>query len=84
MTDVAAYGVRIRQACLFRLGVSRSGHYEWASRAPSTPPIRLAWLTHVIDTVHERSRGVYGIHRTCAELVHGPDGISVGTRQSPC
>jgi putative transposase len=51
--------------------VSRSGYYDWAARAPSLRAIRHAWLTDLIGTVHQASRGTYGFPRVHAELVHG-------------
>jgi putative transposase len=57
--------------------LSRSGCYDWASRAPSSRAIRHAWLTDVIGTMHQASRETYGAPRVHAELVHGY-GIVVG------
>ena len=54
-----AEGVRTGRAC-HALGVSRSGYYAWAGRAPSPRAIRQAWLTDLIGTIHQASRGTYG------------------------
>jgi hypothetical protein len=59
------------------LGVSRSGYYAWAGRAPPPRAIRQAWLTDLIGTIHQTSRGTYGAPRVHAELVYG-HGITVG------
>ena len=58
-------------------GVSRSGYYAWAARAPSPRAIRQAWLTDLIGTIHQASRGTYGAPRVHAELVYG-HGITIG------
>jgi putative transposase len=69
-------GVRIGRSC-HALAVSRSGYYAWAARAPSLRAIRHAWLTDVIGTIHQASRGTYGAPRVHADLVLG-HGITVG------
>ena len=71
-----AEGVRTGRAC-HALGVSRSGYYAWAGRAPSPRAIRQAWLTDLIGTIHQASRGTYGAPQVHAELVYG-NGITVG------
>lgn len=76
VAELRADGVRIGRAC-HALGVSRSGYYAWAARAPSPPAIRHAWLTDLIGTAHHASRGTYGAPRIHAELVLG-HGITVG------
>ena len=68
--------MRIRRSC-HALGVSRSGYYPWAARAPSLRAIRHAWLTDVIGTIHQASRGTYGAPRVHADLILG-HGITVG------
>lgn len=50
------------------LGVSTSGFYAWRARPPSARARRDAELTEQIRTIHERSRGTYGVPRTHAEL----------------
>jgi putative transposase len=50
------------------LGVSTSGFYAWASRAPSDRELADAWLVEKIKTVHAENRGVYGSRRVTAEL----------------
>ena len=76
VAGLRAEGVRIGRSC-HALGISRSGYYDWASRAPSSRAIRHAWLTDVIGTIHLASREIYGAPRVHAELVHGY-GIVVG------
>jgi len=55
------------------LGVSRSGYYDWATRAPSDRALSDAWLTARIKEIHGAHRGVYGAPRIHAELrmTHG-------------
>jgi putative transposase len=50
------------------LGVSTSGFYAWASRAPSDRELSDVWLIEKIKTVHAENRGVYGSRRVTAEL----------------
>ncbi|MCW2984736.1 MAG: family transposase [Conexibacter sp.] len=50
------------------LGVSRSGYYDWASRAPSDRALSDAWLTEKIKQIHAEYRRVYGAPRIHAEL----------------
>jgi putative transposase len=59
--------------CCTLLGVSRSGYYAWASRAPSDRALSDAWLAEKIETIHAANRGVYGARRVHAELrlAHG-------------
>src|SRR3954447_1043479 len=42
--------------CCRLLGVSRSGYYEWASRAPSDRALTDAWLIEKIKQIHEDRR----------------------------
>jgi transposase-like protein len=76
VAELQADGVQIRRCC-HALGVSRSGYYAWAARAPSPRAIRQAWLTDLIGRIHQVSRGTYGAPRVDAELVYG-HGITVG------
>jgi transposase InsO family protein len=76
VAELRADGVRVGRSC-HALGVSRSGYYDWASRAPSLRSIRHAWLSDLIGTIHQASRGTYGSPRVHAELVHG-NGITIG------
>jgi putative transposase len=76
IAGLRAEGVRAGRAC-HALGVSRSGYYAWAGRAPSPRSIRHAWLTGLVGTIHQASRGTCGAPRVHAELVHG-HGITVG------
>ena len=62
------------------LGVSRSGFYDWAARAPSTAALADAWLTEPIREIHEANREVYGSPRVHAELRLG-DGVRVGRKR---
>ena len=50
------------------LGVSTSGFYAWAGRAPSNRELSDAWLIEKITAVHGENRGVYGSRRVTAEL----------------
>jgi putative transposase len=65
------------RVCIRTLAVSPSGYYDWVSRAPSRRQIRHAWLSDLIGTIHQHSRGIYGQPRIHAELMHG-HGITVG------
>jgi hypothetical protein len=56
------------------LGVSRSGYYEWATRAPSERALTDAWLTERIRAIHEAHRGVHGAPRIHADLRLARDG----------
>ena len=76
VAELHAEGVRTGRAC-HALGVSRPGYYAWAGRAPSPRAIRQAWLTDLIGTIHQASRGTYGAPRVRAGLVYG-HGITVG------
>jgi putative transposase len=58
-------------------GGSRPGYYAWAGRAPSPRATRQVWLTDLIGTIHQVSRGTCGAPRVHAELVYG-HGITVG------
>ena len=62
------------------LGVSRSGYYDWARRAPSDRALSDAWLLEKIKSIHAGNRGVYGARRIHAEL-RLADGIRVGRKR---
>ena len=62
------------------LGVSTSGFYEWASRAPSDRALSDAWLIEKIKAVHAENRGVYGSRRVTAELRLG-EGVVVSRKR---
>ena len=62
------------------LGVSTSGFYSWASRAPSDRELSDAWLVERIKTIHGENRGVYGSRRVSAELRLG-DGVLVSRKR---
>ena len=50
------------------LGLSSSGYYAWAKRAPSRRAQTNAALTKTVRTIHTLSRGTYGAARVHAEL----------------
>ena len=60
--------------------MSRSGYYEWATRAPSDRALTDAWLLERIREIHAANRKVYGAPRVHAELrlAHG---IQVGRKR---
>jgi len=62
------------------LGVSTSGYYAWRSRPASPRSLEDAWLTELIDQIHEDSRETYGSPRIWAELRLG-HGIRVGEKR---
>jgi hypothetical protein len=62
------------------LGVSRSGYYAWAARAPSDRALSDAWLITKIKDIHNDNRQVYGSRRVTAELRLG-DGIVVSRKR---
>jgi len=62
------------------LGVSTSGFYAWASRAPSDRDLSDDWLVEKIKTVHRENRGVYGSRRVTAELRLG-EGVVVSRKR---
>jgi len=62
------------------LGVSTSGYYAWASRAPSDRALSDAWLAEKVKAVHAENRGVYGSRRVMAELRLG-EGVAVSRKR---
>jgi len=50
------------------LGVSRSGYYDWESRAPSKRSLKDAALIPEIREIHKASRSTYGSPRVHEEL----------------
>lgn len=62
------------------LGVSRSGYYDWATRAPSDRTLTDVWLTERIKEIHADNRGVYGAPRIHAEL-RMQHGVRVGRKR---
>jgi putative transposase len=62
------------------LGVSRSGYYDWATRAPSDRALSDAWLTDKIKEIWRQNRKVYGSPRIHAEL-RLQFGIRVGRKR---
>ena len=71
--------VPVSVACRL-LGVSRSGYYEWAGRAPSDRALTDAWLTEKIRAIHTAHRGVYGAPRIHADL-RMAHGVRVGRKR---
>ena len=61
------------------LGVSPSGYYSWRGRPPSRRAIQDRELEECIQTIHESSRGVYGVPRIHAELRE--DGVRIGPKR---
>ncbi len=74
-----ASGVPVSLACEL-LEVSRSGYYEWATRAPSDRELTDAFMTEKIGEIHATNRGVYGAPRIHAEL-RMAHGINVGRKR---
>jgi putative transposase len=62
------------------LGVSRSGYYDWATRAPSDRQLTDAWLTEKIREIWKENKKVYGSPRIHAEL-RMQLGIRVGPKR---
>ncbi len=72
--------VRYRVTTMCRvLDVSPSGYYAWLGRLPSARSLRDLKLTAQIDSIHERSRGTYGVPRVHAEL--RADGVHLGRKR---
>jgi putative transposase len=63
--------------CCRLLGVSRSGYYDWARRAPSERALGDAWLLERIKAIHAANRGARRVH---AEL-RLAEGIRVGRKR---
>jgi putative transposase len=61
------------------LGVSESGYWAWARRAPSDRALYDAWLTERIRAIHAASSGRYGSPRVHAMLARA--GIRVGEKR---
>jgi putative transposase len=66
--------------CCQLLGVSRSGYYDWSTRAPSDRALTDAWLVEKIKAIHAANRRVYGARRIHAEL-RMAEGIRVGRKR---
>ena len=61
------------------LGVSVSGYWAWAKRAPSDRALHDAWLSERIRAIHAASKGRYGSPRVHAMLRR--QGIRVGEKR---
>ena len=74
-----AHGAPISRMCEL-LGVSTSGYYAWAARAPSDRALGDAWLVEKIKAIHQANGHVYGAPRVHAKLrlVHG---VRVGRKR---
>ena len=68
----------VRRLCEV-LGVSPSGYYAWRRRPPSARSRSDAALAVRIGSIHQRSRGTYGVPRVHAELAQ--EGIRVGRKR---
>lgn len=79
VAELAADGIDVAVACRM-LKVSRSGYYDWRSRAPSERDLADAHLAHQVRQIHAMSRGTYGAPRVHAELRLGM-GIRVGRKR---
>ena len=53
------------------LGVSPSGYYTWRGRGRSSRAKRDEGLRSTIESIHQESRGTYGVPRVHAELAAG-------------
>ncbi len=73
-----AKGLSVSLQCEM-LGVSESGYWAWARRAPSDRALYDAWLTERIRAVHEASKGRYGSPRVHAMLRR--HGVRVGEKR---
>ncbi|WP_313896389.1 IS3 family transposase, partial [Streptomyces sp. YIM 98790] len=65
--DTAEYAYPVEFMCS-RLGVSRSGYYEWRRRPDSATAQRREELKHLITEAFEVSAGTYGHRRIRAQL----------------
>jgi putative transposase len=74
-----AHGFPVSRMCEL-LGVSTSGYYEWAGRAPSDRTLSDAWLTSKITEIWAKNRKVYGSPRIHADL-RLQHGIRVGRKR---
>lgn len=61
------------------LGVSESGYYAWLDREPSVRAVADQRLQAKIESIHEGSRGTYGVPRVYAELID--EGVRVGRKR---
>jgi putative transposase len=77
--ELAADGFPVAVTCRL-LEVSRSGYYDWSTRAPSLRTVADAALADTIIAVHADSRGTYGSPRVHAELRLGI-GIRCGRKR---
>jgi putative transposase len=77
--ELADDGYPVAVTCRL-LEVSRSGYYDWCTRAPSARSLADAALADTIVAVHADSRGTYGSPRVHAELRLGL-GIRCGRKR---
>jgi len=68
----------VRTSCRV-LEVSTSGYYAWRKRQPSQRTQEDHQLSERIRTIHERSKGTYGVPRIHAELAEA--GLRVGRKR---
>jgi putative transposase len=61
------------------LGVSESGYWAWARRAPSDRALYDAWLTERVRAINKASKGRYGSPRVHAMLRR--EGVRVGEKR---
>jgi putative transposase len=73
-----AKGLSVSLQCEL-LGVSQSGYWAWARRAPSDRALHDAWLTERIRAIHAASKGRYGSPRVHAMLRR--EGIRLGEKR---
>jgi putative transposase len=73
-----AKGLVVSLQCAL-LGVSESGYWAWARRAPSDRALYDAWLTERIRALHAASGGRYGSPRVHAMLARA--GVRVGEKR---
>ena len=68
----------VSTACAL-LEVSRAAYYQWSKQIPSARALADQALTERIETIHEQSRGTYGVPRVCAQLRR--EGVRSGPRR---
>jgi len=73
--DDAEYAFPVGFMCA-RLGVSRSGYYEWRSRPESATAARRGKLENLVREAFETSAGTYGYRRVRTQLAR--QGVTAG------